>query len=150
LEGFRVVDRYFGSHELRGRDETVQISSERSFGLVVATAFTAAGLLNLRGAGEGWPYWFGAAALFALLALVAPRVLAPLNRIWATFGLLLHRLISPVILAVLFYGCITPIGLLMRLTGKDPLRRRFEREAQSYWIARAPDADDLASFNHQF
>ncbi|MDX2150924.1 MAG: SxtJ family membrane protein, partial [Bryobacteraceae bacterium] len=74
--------------------------------------------------------------------------LTPLNRLWAKFGLLLHRLVSPVILAILFYGCITPIGYLMRLTGKDPLRLRFESDRQSYWIAR--DTDDISSFNNQF
>ena len=106
------------------------------------------GLFNLHGAGSYWPYWLGAAALFVLLALAAPRVLAPFNRLWAKFGLLLHGIISPVILAILFYGCITPIGYLMRLTGKDPLRLRFEAERQSYWIVR--EADDIASFNNQF
>jgi len=143
-----VTDRYFGSHEFRGRKEVVQTSSERSFGLVFAVVFTVVGLLNLHGAGSYWPHWLGAAALFVLLALAAPRVLAPLNRLWAKFGLLLHRIISPVILAILFYGCITPIGYLMRLTGKDPLRLRCEAERQSYWIVR--DARDIQSFNNQF
>ena len=64
--------------------------------------------------------------------------LAPLNRLWAKFGLLLHHVISPVFLGILFYVCITPIGFLMRLTGKDPMRRRFEPEAKSYWIVREP------------
>ena len=131
-----MTDRYFGSHEFRGRKEFVQTSSERSFGLVFAVVFAVVGLFNLHGAGNYWPYWLGAAALFALLALAAPRVLAPLNRLWAKFGLLLHRIISPVILAILFYGCITPIGFLMRFTGKDPLRLSSKRTAQSYWIVR--------------
>jgi hypothetical protein len=123
-----VTDTYFGSHELRGRREVVGTSSERSFGLVFAVVFTVVGLLNLHGAGSYWPYWLGAAALFMLLALAAPRVLAPFNRLWARFGPLLHRIISPVILAILFYGCITLIGYLMRLTGEDPLRLRCEAE----------------------
>ena len=143
-----MTDRYFGSHEFRGRKEFVQTSSERSFGLVFAVVFAVVGLFNLHGAGSYWPYWLGAAALFVLLALAAPRVLAPLNRHWAKFGLLLHRIISPVILAILFYGCITPIGYLMRFTGKDPLRLRFEADSQSYWIVR--DSHDIQSFNNQF
>lgn len=143
-----MTDRYFGFHEFRGREEFVQTSSERSFGLVFAVVFAVVGLFNLHGAGSYWPYWLGAAALFVLLALAAPRVLAPLNRLWAKFGLLLHRIISPLILAILFYGCITPIGYLMRLTGKDPLRLRFEGEQRSYWIVR--NAHDIPSFNNQF
>jgi hypothetical protein len=144
----RVTDRYFGSHEFRGRKEAVQTSSERSFGLVFAVVFAVVGLLNLHGAGSYWPHWLGAAALFVLLALAAPGLLAPPNRLWAKFGLLLHRIISPVILAILFYGCITPIGYLMRLTGKDPLHLRCEADTQSYWIVR--DTDDIPSFNNQF
>lgn len=143
-----MTGTYFGSHEFRGRKEVVQTSSERSFGLVFAGVFTVVGLLNLHGAGSYWLLWLGAAALFVLLALAAPRVLAPFNRLWARFGLLLHQIISPVILAILFYGCITPIGYLMRLTGKDPLRLRSEAERQSYWIVR--DAQDVPSFNNQF
>ena len=91
----RVTDRYFGSHEFRGRKEAVQTSSERSFGLVFAVVFAVVGLFNLHGAGSYWPYWLGAAALFVLLALAAPRVLAPPDRLWAKFGLLLHRMHQP-------------------------------------------------------
>jgi hypothetical protein len=88
--------------------------------------------------------------LFGAAAYIAPGVLAPLNRLWAKFGHLLHMAISPVILGILFYLCISPIGLLMRLTGKDPLRRKFEPATKSYWIVRAPRGPAPKSFKNQF
>jgi hypothetical protein len=76
------------------------------------------------------------AALALALALGAPRLLAPLNWVWTKLGLLLHRIVSPIFLLLLFYGCIAPVGLLMRLSGKDPLRLKYEPAATSYWIVR--------------
>jgi hypothetical protein len=90
------------------------------------------------------------AAVFALVAYVVPNVLPPLNRLWAKLGHLLHTIVSPVFLAVLFYGCIVPVGFLMRLSGKDPMRRRFEPDADSYWIVRNPSGPGPDSFKQQF
>ena len=133
-----MQDRFFGAHEFQARDEVVKPSSERSFGLVFACFFAFLGALSIWRARAGWHYWFPLAALFAVVAYAAPRVLAPLNRLWAKFGLLLHHIVSPLVLGIMFYVCITPIGFLMRLVGKDPMRRRFEPEAKSYWIVRDP------------
>jgi hypothetical protein len=145
-----VKDRYFGSHDLQARQEAVKTSSDRSFGFVFAVVFALLGGLSLYNAGHRWPWWFAIAAAFALIALVVPRALAPLNRLWAKFGLLIHAIVSPIILAVLFYACIMPFGLLMRLFGKDPLRRRFEPEAASYWIRREPPGPAPDTFKNQF
>jgi len=65
-------------------------------------------------------------------------------------GDILHRIASPIALAILFYGVVTPTGLLMRLFGKDPLRLRFDREAKSYWIAREPPGPAPESLKDQF
>ena len=145
-----VKGKYFGAHEFHAREEVVRISSERSFGLVFAGFFALLGALNLYNGGTRWHYWFPMAALFAVLAYAAPRVLAPLNRLWAKFGLMLHLIISPVFLGILFYVCITPIGFLMRLAGKDPMRRRFEPAAKSYWIVREPPGPAPETFKNQF
>ena len=113
-------------------------SSNRSFGLVFA------GVFLVIGAG---PLFFGhsihlwsllLSAVFAVLALIAPAVLAPLNRLWTKFGLLLHKIVSPVVLGIMFYLVITPMGAVMRLLGKDPLRLRKDRDAATYWIERTP------------
>ncbi len=87
---------------------------------------------------------------FALVFAVLLGVLAPLNRAWARLGLVLHRLTNPLVMAVIFYLAVTPTALVLRLFGKDPLRRRFEPEAESYWIERRPPGPAPESMRHQF
>ena len=145
-----MKDRYFGAHEFQAREEVVKVSSERSFGLVFAGFFALLGALSLYSGAERWHYWFPLAGVFAVLAYAAPRLLAPLNRLWAKVGLLLHMVISPVILGILFYVCVTPIGVLMRISGRDPLRRKFEPAAKTYWITREPPGPAPETFNNQF
>lgn len=128
----------------------VQIGSERSFGIVFTIVFVILGLLPLT-VSKTPLYWaLAVAALFLVLALFAPNVLAPLNRVWFKFGLLLHRIISPVIMALLFYLVITPTGLVMRLFRRDILRLRYDADADSYWIAREPADSETSSYKNQF
>jgi hypothetical protein len=70
--------------------------------------------------------------------------------VWTKFGLALHAVVSPVMLGLIFYLCIAPIGFLMRLSGKDPLRLRYEPDADSYWIKRNPPGPRPDSFQNQF
>jgi hypothetical protein len=137
-------------HESFDREEPVSSSSNRAFGFVFAAVFTIIAL---------WPWFFGSqvrvwsvtvGAVFLVVAWLWPAVLGPLNRVWARFGLLLHRIVSPVILGVMFFVVVTPMGLVMRALGKDPLRLRFDREARSYWIDRQPPGPAPDTLNNQF
>jgi hypothetical protein len=85
-----------------------------------------------------------------LLALIMPKVLAPLNRVWFRLGLLLHKIMTPLIMGVLFYLTITPIGLLMRILGKRPLDLDFDDRAASYWVHRSSPAPAPDSMKRQF
>ena len=89
-------------------------------------------------------------ALFLAAALLAPRVLAPLNQLWLRFGLLLHKVVSPVVLSLVFFSTVTPIGLLLRRLGKDPLRLRFDPDAPTYWIERRPPGPSGDSMPKQY
>ena len=102
--------------------------------------------------GAAAPRWWAlaVAVLLAILGLALPRVLSPLNRLWLGFGLVLHKVMTPIVMGVLFYGAVTPVALLMRVFGKDPLRRRFEPEAETYWIDREPPGPDPESMRNQF
>ena len=91
-----------------------------------------------------------AAAVFLVLAIAAPRLLRPLNRLWHRFGLLLARFMNLLVLGLLFYFVITPMGLIMRMAGKDPLRLRWRPEADSYWIERAPPGPKPETMKNQF
>ena len=91
-----------------------------------------------------------ASGAMLLVATFAPAALRPFNRLWTRFGLLLHRVVGPVALAILFFCVVTPTGLLMRLFGKDPLRLRRDPDAASYWVMRTPPGPDADSLRHQF
>ena len=79
-----------------------------------------------------------------------PKILSPLNRLWFRFGLLLHHIVNPVVMALLFFTTVTPMALIMRLLGKDPLRRKFDPEADSYWIPRQPAGPAPETMKNQF
>jgi len=88
--------------------------------------------------------------LFTGAALAIPRALIPLNRAWLKFGDILHRIVSPLVMAAIFFGVITPIGLLMRLFGKDFLNLRRAPEAPSYWIDQRDPEVPRSSMTQQF
>ena len=119
-------------HEDFTRQEEIRASSDRSFGLVMAACFGIVGLLPLLHAPVSAIRWWALAiaAAFLALALLWTAPLRPLNRWWLKLGLLLSKVVSPVVLMLLFYATVTPIGLLMRATGKDPMRLRRDSAAE--------------------
>ena len=137
-------------HEDLNRVEPVEGSSDGAFGLVFAGVFLVI---------AGWPlfsgemprWWAaGIAAAFALVALIRPALLAGLNRWWGKLGILLGRLVRPIALGIVFYAVMTPLGMVMRLTGKDPLRLKLDSAADSYWIPREPPGPPPDSMGKQF
>jgi hypothetical protein len=137
-------------HETLQREEEVVGSSNRAFGaLFTAVLFLAAAYLLWQGSGR-WVYWAASALILAVLTAVVPIALEPFNRLWMRLGLLLHKLTTPVALAVLFFGTALPTGIVMRLLGKDPLRLTWDEEAPSYWIPRTPPGPRPESLKRQF
>ena len=138
------------THESFSRDEEIVVGSDRTFGLVMAGAFAVVSALNVWHAGRIWPWTATLAAIFVVAALLRPALLNPLNRIWMKFGLLLHKIVNPVIMALLFYGTVLPTGLIARAMGKDLLRLKREPDAASYWIVRAPPGPAPDTMKDQF
>jgi hypothetical protein len=138
-------------HEHIARHESgIEGSSDRSFGLVFAAIFLIVATLPLLH-GHGVRLWAaGACLIFGAIAVVWPAVLAPLNRLWTRFGLLLHRIVSPIALGVLFYGVVTPTGFLVRVFGKDILHLRVDKSARSYWVKRDPGSAAPENFKLPF
>ncbi len=137
-------------HESYERREEIKGSSNRSCGIVFAFVFAVIGLLPLAFGGSGRVWALTLGGLFLLVALAVPAILAPLNRAWLRFGLLLHRIVSPLVLGIMFFLVVTPTGLLMRALGKDLLRLRFDKQSSSYWIDRAPPGPAPESLKDQF
>ena len=132
------------------RNETVQVSSERSFGIVFTVVFALIALFPLLHGAPPRLWSLAVAAAFLLAALAFPGVLAPLNRLWFRFGLLLHKIVSPVAMGIIFFGAILPMGLLMRALGKRPLRLEFDPAVKSYWIPREPPGPDPKTMSDPF
>ena len=112
--------------------------SNRSFGLLFTLVFAIVAAAPLwRGEPmRGWA--LALAALFAIAALAVPGLLSPLNRFWALVGAAMHRVVNPVVMAVLFYGAVTPFGLFFQARRKGLARRlRRDPSADTYWIGRA-------------
>ena len=128
----------------------MQLPTDQKFGGFVAGIF---GLLAAYGFWTGESFLgFSAgliAALFIAISIVAPRTLRPLNRLWMQFGQLLGRLISPIVLGAIFFLIFTPVGLIMRLVGRDELKLK-RRATKTHWQAITPSEQSEASFKNQF
>jgi hypothetical protein len=139
-------------HEDFTREGDVHGSSDRAFGLVMAVFFAIVAIIPLLHQSHTSVRWWalGVVAVFLALALLWPAALRPLNRLWLRLGLLISRIVSPIVLAMLFYATVTPVGLLMRAVGKDPLRLRRNAAVASYWIPREPPGPAPDSMKNQF
>lgn len=147
------------THEDYSREESIEGSTDRGFGLTVGGILLAIALVRLGlqywRAGAVVPGWFeivlgGVGVVLLLLGLIAPSSLAPLNRGWTKLGLLLFKVVNPIVLGLIFLLTIVPIGLLLRAFGKDPLRLKFDADAKSYWIQRDPPGPTPDSMPQQF
>ena len=113
--------------------DDVKISSNRSFGIVFFVVFLLIALYPLTYGGEVRIWSLIISIIFLILGLLNSKILAPLNKIWFKFGILLGKIISPLIMGIIFFLVVTPIGLIMRLLGKDVLNLKYNKN-KSYWI----------------
>lgn len=130
--------------------ERSPLPSNRSFGMLFTLVFALAGgyLWWKQLAGQGW--LFAAAGITLLLTLTASNLLAPFNRAWMKLADMLNRVVSPLVLGLMFYGVFTPIAWGMRLAGRDAMQRRFEPQATTYWQDREPPGPDPDGLPNQF
>lgn len=125
-------------------------SSDRSFGIVFTVVFLIAALVPLMsGAGLNL-VWLVVSVIVAFIAFIKPSLLAPFNKYWTRFGLFLHKIISPIILGLMYFIVFTPIGLAMRVMNKRPLQLDLEPESDTYWIMREPKGPSSDSIKNQY
>jgi hypothetical protein len=138
------------THEDYLREHAIKGSSDKSFGLVFAGFFAIVAALPLLHGGALRLWALGIAAIFAIVAFVRPSLLAMPNRWWMKFGLLLAKIVNPIVMGLLFYLTVTPTAAIMRALGKDPLRLKIDKSAKSYWIERDPPGPAPDTMSHQF
>ena len=114
--------------------DDIKIGSNRSFGIVFSIVFLLIAIYPLINSEELRVWSLIIAIIFLVLGLINSKILTPLNKLWFKFGILLGRIVSPVIMGLIFFLVVTPIALIMRIIGKDLLNLKFNKKDKSYWI----------------
>jgi len=115
------------------KDSNIKIGSNKSFGIVFFIFFSIVSVFPLL-KDENIRIWsLVVSFIFLVLGVLNSNILSPLNKLWFKFGIFLGKIISPLIMGIIFFLVVTPIGLIMRLLGKDLLNLKFNKN-QSYWI----------------
>jgi hypothetical protein len=137
------------THERFDRDE-MKAASERSFGLMLTAVFALVAFWPMA-FGAGLRLWSLALAIAFLGATLAhPRILYPLNRLWFRVGHLMHQIVTPIVMGLIFLFGILPTALIMRMRRRDPLRIRVRQPGETNWITRAPPGPNADSMKHLF
>lgn len=128
----------------------IKPGSDKGFGFVFTFVFALVGGWPLLGGGPLHLWAIGVAALFLFVAFVRPKALHPLNIVWFRFGLLLGRVVAPVVMAILYFVAVTPTAFVMRALGHDLLDLKAGKDTESYWIVRDPPDSERNSMKNQF
>ncbi len=146
------------THEVLAPGHDVKMGSERGFGIVFAVVFALIGVWPAIALGwvprfdpaalRWWP--LAIAAAFLVVALLVPSLLRPLNWLWFKFGMLLSKVMSPIVMGLVFVLTVVPTALVMRLRGRDLLRLNIDRQTKSYWIMREPPGPAGDTMRNQY
>lgn len=136
----------FNSHQ----SEAIKPGSDRSFGLVVGGILAALGLYLWLSGSDRFLWLLAPGFTLLLVGWIRPQLLHVLNVAWTKLGLLLGSIVAPIVMLLVYVISIVPIGLLLRLSGKDLLRLRKADAADSYWIGREPPGPPPESLKDQF
>ena len=112
----------------------IKISSNRNFGLVFFAVFLIVGIWPLMDGNSIRIWSVIISIIFLILGLLNSKILSPLNQLWFKFGMYLGSIIAPIIMAVVFFIVVTPIGLFMKIMNKDLLNKKYDKKKISYWI----------------
>jgi len=116
------------------KKKEIKISSNKSFGIVFFVIFLVVALWPLINEGEIRIWSIVISIIFLFLGLINSKILTPLNKLWFRFGILLGSVFSPIVMGIIYFGVITPIGFLMKLIGKDILNLKQNKKSSTYWI----------------
>ena len=135
-------------------DEILAIKSEkkqlREFGLTIGIILCLLGGIVLWRGKQTYPYLFSIGGIFIITGIVIPFILKPLQKVWMGFSIILGFFMSRIIMTILFYLVLTPIGIIMRVLGKDILDQKIDKNKASYWHARDAKPKDAKSYENQY
>jgi hypothetical protein len=139
-------------HEDFARAEEVKGSTDRSFGLTVGGILLLVAAVRAYLHGLGWlqPALGVIGLALIVLGLLAPHALSGLNRAWTRLGLILFRVVNPLVLGLVYFVVVVPLGLMMRTSRRDPLNLKFDPGAASYWVVREPRGPAPETMINQF
>ena len=126
--------------------DDIKISSNRSFGIVFFIVFILIAFYPLINQGEIRIWSVFISLLFLILGIINSKILTPLNKVWFKFGIFLGKIISPIVMGLIFFLVVTPIAFLMRMLKKDLLNLKFSKN-NSYWIEKT---DPKSTMKNQF
>ena len=112
----------------------IKISSNKSFGFVFFVIFIVIALWPLLNEGNIRIWSLILSLVFLILGFLNSKILTPLNKLWIRFGILLGTIVSPVVMGIIYFGVVTPIGIIMRLFRKDILNLKIDKNKNTYWI----------------
>ena len=122
----------------------------RNFGFLFAVLSLLATIFLVWKGSSAWPWCAGAAGFFLVTGLAAYPVLRPVYVGWMTFAFVLGWVNTRLILGLFFYLILTPVGLIMRLLGRDPMQRKLEKDAATYWVTRSGEERSRARYENLF
>ena len=111
-------------------------SSNRSFGIIFFIVFLIIGLWPLKNSGNPNLYIIGISGIFLVLGILNSKILSPFNQAWIRLGELLGTIIAPIVMALVYFVVLTPISLIVRISGKDLLELKFLKKKETYWVKR--------------
>ena len=128
------------------KNTEIKIGSNKSFGIVFFVVFLLIAIYPLINDGELRIWSLVIAIIFLILGLINSKVLTPLNKLWFKFGLFLGKIVSPLIMGIIFFFVVTPTAFIMRIIGKDLLNLKFNNK-KTYWIEKT---DPKSKMKNQF
>ncbi len=130
--------------------DRIHLPSDRAFGTLFIIVFALLAAWQYWLENHAWAkFWLSMNIVTAGITIVRPRWLAPFNRAWMALGYLLGRIVSPLVLGIMYAVLIVPVGLVMRIVGRDVMHRRFESKP-SYWLERTDGVMSAERFKNQF
>ena len=125
------------------KQEEIKISSNKSFGIVFFVIFIVIALWPLMKGGDLKIWSIIIAIIFLFLGLINSKILTPLNKLWFRFGVLLGKIVAPIVMGIIYFALVTPIGVIMKIFKKDILNLKIDKNKKTYWLKKDENKQNM-------